>query len=83
MKMANGDFKFNGKDKWIPEKNKESQKYMLNAYRVLFTRACQGMIICIPEGNKKTTDEGFPEDPIQHVYRNIMIPLIITLNQLE
>lgn len=55
--------KFNGKDKWNPEKNEESQKYMLNAYRVLLTRARQGLIICVPEGNSKKTPEGFPEDP--------------------
>lgn len=36
---------------------------MLNAYRVLLTRARQGMVICIPEGNGRTTPEGFPEDP--------------------
>lgn len=35
---------------------------MLNAYRVLLTRARQGMVICIPVGNGHTTPEGFPED---------------------
>ena len=56
-------WKFNGKTQWTPEKNLETQKYMLNAYRVLLTRARQGMVICIPEGNGRTTPEGFPEDP--------------------
>ncbi|MCM1320196.1 MAG: DUF2075 domain-containing protein [Muribaculaceae bacterium] len=55
-------WKFNGKTQWIPEKNPETQKYMLNAYRVLLTRARQGIVICIPEGNKNLTHEGFPED---------------------
>lgn len=55
-------WKFNGKTQWIPEKNIETQKYMLNAYRVLLTRARQGMVICIPEGNGQLTPEGFPED---------------------
>lgn len=36
---------------------------MLNAYRVLLTRARQGVIICVPEGNGNLTPEGFPEDP--------------------
>ncbi|MDE6576567.1 MAG: DUF2075 domain-containing protein, partial [Muribaculaceae bacterium] len=49
--------------KWVPEKNLETQKYMLNAYRVLLTRARQGMVICVPKGNDRTTSEGFPEDP--------------------
>ena len=66
MRYDNGKWtfwKFNGKTQWTPEKNIETQKYMLNAYRVLLTRARQGMVICIPEGNGRTTPEGFPEDP--------------------
>ena len=35
---------------------------MLNAYRVLLTRARIGMVICVPEGNPNTTVGGFPED---------------------
>lgn len=56
-------YKFNGKNKWNPENNEENCKYMLNAYRVLLTRARQGIVICVPSGNGKTTNEGFPEDP--------------------
>lgn len=66
MRYENGVwtfFKFNGKNKWNPENNIESQKYMLNAYRVLLTRARQGIVICVPKGNNRVTSEGFPEDP--------------------
>lgn len=56
-------WKFNGKNKWNPENNEEAQKYMLNAYRVLLTRARLGMVICVPEGNDKLTPDGFPQDP--------------------
>ena len=56
-------WKFNGRTQWTPEKNHETQKYMLNAYRVLLTRARQGMVICVPEGNNNKTPEGFNEDP--------------------
>ncbi len=60
-------FKFNGKDKWNPVANtpngQEEKKYMLNAYRVLLTRARQGIVICVPSGNNRLTPEGFPEDP--------------------
>ena len=56
-------YKFNGKNKWNPENNGESRKYMLNAYRVLLTRARQGIVICVPYGNSNKTSEGFPEDP--------------------
>lgn len=65
MQYDNGKWsfwKFNGKTQWIPEKNIETQKYMLNAYRVLLTRARQGLVICVPEGNSNKTHEGFPED---------------------
>ena len=48
--------------KWIDENNIEKQKYMLNAYRVLLTRARQGLVICVPAGNSNITHEGFPED---------------------
>lgn len=66
MRCENGVWtyhKFNGKDKWNPENNDETKKYMLNAYRVLLTRARQGLVICVPEGNSNKTPEGFPEDP--------------------
>ena len=65
MRCENGKwayYKFNGKNKWNPEKNEEQRKYMLNAYRVLLTRARQGIVICVPEGNSRLNSEGFPED---------------------
>ena len=37
--------------KWQKIRQVEKQYYQLNAYRVLMTRARQGMIICVPEGN--------------------------------
>ncbi|MBP5693016.1 MAG: DUF2075 domain-containing protein [Bacteroidales bacterium] len=54
--------KFNGKTKWNPENIEENRKYMLNAYRVLLTRARQGIVICVPYGNSRKNAEGFPED---------------------
>lgn len=38
-------------DRWQNINLAESRAYQLNAYRVLLTRARQGMVICIPEGN--------------------------------
>ena len=60
-------YRFNGKDKWDKieantENKKERIKYMLNAYRVLLTRARSGMIICVPEGNPNKNLNGFWED---------------------
>ena len=66
MRCDNGAWtywKYNGSTRWNPEKNLENQKYMLNAYRVLLTRARQGIVICVPEGNSKLDSNGFPEDP--------------------
>ncbi len=57
-----GFYKFNGKNKWNSENNPENRKYMLNAYRVLLTRARQGIVICVPKGNSRLNSEGFPED---------------------
>ena len=55
-------YKFNGRNKWNLENNSENSKYMLNAYRVLLTRARQGIVICVPKGNSNLNSEGFPED---------------------
>lgn len=57
-----GYYKFNGRTSWTIEKNEEAKKYMLNAYRVLLTRARQGIVICAPEGNHRLNAEGYPED---------------------
>ena len=46
---------FNGGNKWNKIQKEERRAYLINAYRVLLTRARQGMILCVPEGN--------PEDP--------------------
>jgi len=70
MRYENGKwhfYTFNGKTKWnelldTTENKHEQQKYMLNAYRVLLTRARKGMIICVPSGNSNKTENGFPED---------------------
>ncbi len=60
-------YRFNGKTAWNEqtatcESKQEQMKYMLNAYRVLLTRARAGMVICVPEGNDHKTASGFWED---------------------
>jgi len=45
-------FSFKG-NKWQNINSIERKKYLLNAYRVLLTRARQGMVIVIPEGNNE------------------------------
>lgn len=70
MRCVDGSWRyynFNGRTSWREvngqtESRRELQKYMLNAYRVLLTRARMGMVICVPAGNGNTTVGGFPED---------------------
>ena len=70
MRYENGEwhfYKFNGQTRWTEqiantESKQELQKYMLNAYRVLLTRARAGMVICVPTGNPNKTTSGFWED---------------------
>ena len=70
LRCENGSwqyFNFNGRTAWREEAGQtesslERRKYMLNAYRVLLTRARIGMVICVPEGNSNKTVDGFPED---------------------
>ena len=70
MRYDNGQwkfYKFNGQTKWVEqtptsESKQELRKYMLNAYRVLLTRARAGMVICVPEGNPNKNLSGFWED---------------------
>ena len=45
-----GNYSFTG-NKWQNIRSEERKSYQINAYRVLLTRARQGMIICVPEGN--------------------------------
>ena len=44
-------FEFNGGNKWNRINKSERKAYQLNAYRVLLTRARQGMVICVPKGS--------------------------------
>ena len=79
-----GDLRFNGGgwahhefrgSRWIGIKKKERKNYLENAYRVLLTRARQGMIVVVPEG-----DESDPTrmrdiyDPTYDYLRSIGLP---------
>jgi Uncharacterized conserved protein (DUF2075) len=44
--------------KWNPIKTNEKQIYRRNAYRVLLTRARQGMVIFVPQGNREDPTNG-------------------------
>jgi hypothetical protein len=59
-------------DKWRNIKDQERQKYQKNAYRVLLTRARQGMVIMVPPGDIEdpTRDPSF-YDPTYEYLRGI------------
>lgn len=49
--------------KWQNIVSDYRRMYQINAYRVLLTRARQGMVICIPEGNDNRNIDGEYQDP--------------------
>ena len=69
-------FSFRGK-KWQNINKIERKKYLLNAYRVLLTRARQGMVIVIPKGNENdhTRKKEF-YDPTFNYLKDIGIQII-------
>lgn len=54
-----GHFSFVG-DRWQRINKPERQEYLKNAYRVLLTRARQGMVIVIPEGTEEDPTRSRP-----------------------
>ncbi len=66
LRRQNNDwafYEFSGGTKWNRINKDDRKAYLLNAYRVLLTRARQGMVICVPEGSN--------EDPTRnHAFYN-------------
>lgn len=48
-------YNFRG-SKWVRRNQAEQRRYLLNSYRVLLTRARQGMVIFVPEGVDEEED---------------------------
>jgi hypothetical protein len=69
-------FSFTG-SRWNNINKNERQLYLKNAYRVLLTRARQGMVIVIPEGNNEDhTRKAEYYDPTFEYMKNIGIKVI-------
>lgn len=70
------NWEFRG-SKWQGVKKPERQEYQKNAYRVLLTRARQGMVIVVPEGDTddKTRDPQF-YDPTFNYLKDIGFEVI-------
>jgi hypothetical protein len=63
--------------RWIQIKKAERQRYLENAYRVLLTRARQGMVVVVPEGEQwDPTRLPSLYDPIFKFLQSIGIPLL-------
>ncbi len=79
-----GDFRFNGSgwnfhdfrgNRWTNIANADNRLYLRNAYRVLLTRARQGMVIFVPPGDRRdpTRPPAF-YDPTYSYLRDLGIP---------
>jgi hypothetical protein len=67
-------FSFKGK-RWEHVRSAVRQRYLLNAYRVLLTRARQGMVIVVPEGsNEDPSRAPAYYDPAYQLLVNLGIP---------
>ncbi len=62
-------------DRWCKVANPDNRRYLCNAYRVLLTRARQGMVIYVPPGNRNdpTRSPSF-YDPTYHYLTELGIP---------
>jgi hypothetical protein len=73
-----GDFRFNGSDwnyhdfrgdRWCNISNADKRVYLRNAYRVLLTRARQGMVVFVPPGDSAdpTRSSGFYDSTFKYL----------------
>jgi hypothetical protein len=71
--------------KWKNIHNEQNRDYLKNAYRVLLTRARQGMVIFVPHGNNPpdaTRDRSYFDNTYAYL-RSIGIPDILPLPTIE
>ena len=70
-------FSFVG-DKWNKINKEERKLYLKNAYRVLLTRARQGIVIVVPEGNEEdlTRQASFYDETFEYL-RDIGLPILL------
>ena len=61
--------------KWLKINQNIKKKYLLNAYRVLLTRARQGFVIFIPNGDEedKTRSKKFYDETYEYLTNKIGI----------
>lgn len=70
------NYSFKG-SKWNNIRSEARKRYQLNAYRVLLTRARQGMVIVVPEGNNEDpTRKKSYYDPTYSYLRDVGLALL-------
>ncbi|MCH2207559.1 MAG: DUF2075 domain-containing protein, partial [Lentisphaerales bacterium] len=77
LKNGNWEYKTFSGTKWNNNSNEIRQRYLRNAYRVLMTRARQGMILFVPEGDQ-SDETRLPEfyDELFNYLKDIGIPVV-------
>jgi len=79
FRFKQGDWKYRSfvGDRWNQIKKRERMVYLKNAYRVLLTRARQGMVIVVPEGDPLDPTRK-PEyyDPTFEYLKEIGVPIL-------
>ena len=64
-------------DRWINIRQPQRQTYLKNAYRVLLTRARQGMVIVVPQGERgDPTRRAEFYDPTFEYLKRLGIPIL-------
>lgn len=58
--------------KWVKRKNSTQQRYLLNSYRVLLTRARQGMVIFVPVGVDEEEDKTRKKEDYDKTYEYLL-----------
>jgi hypothetical protein len=79
LRFSEADWKFHEfrGDRWQNVKNSDNQRYLRNAYRVLLTRARQGMVLYIPKGNPEDATRS-PDyyDPTFEYLQRVGMPVV-------
>ena len=70
-KDARDYYSFRG-TKWMRRNKEEQKRYLVNSYRVLMTRARQGMIIFVPKGADIEEDETRNHEYYDDIYEYLL-----------
>ena len=79
LRRGGGDWRYHSfrGDAWTTVRQPDRQRYLLNAYRVLLTRARQGMAIFVPTGDPRdpTRSPEFYDETFSYL-RDVGVPVL-------